>query len=183
MKCARARKLFGAYWDDEITQGEREWLESHMNGCAACRNEYETLARTLGVEDAVIFTGPVDHAAIPAFLALADVEGHWLNQDDPAKTSLGIASLEAMSAGKPILAAANPDTYGPGVLRDGENMFLRRSPLRTILLAARAGDPPPADVVIEVGELRSSGETARRERPRARRHGRPRLSRRERYPP
>jgi anti-sigma factor RsiW len=47
MKCARARKLFGAYWDDEITQGEREWLDSHMNACATCRTDYESLARTL----------------------------------------------------------------------------------------------------------------------------------------
>jgi hypothetical protein len=47
MKCARAKKLFGAYWDDEITQGEREWLESHLNACAVCRKEYDGLARTL----------------------------------------------------------------------------------------------------------------------------------------
>ena len=29
MKCGQARRLFGAYWDDEITQAEREWLEAH----------------------------------------------------------------------------------------------------------------------------------------------------------
>lgn len=85
------------------------------------------LARKLGVEHAVIFTGAVPHVQIPAFLALADVEAHWLNQDDPEKTSLGIASLEAMGAGKTILAAANPDTYGRGLLRDGENIVLVRA--------------------------------------------------------
>ena len=47
MTCARARRLFGACWDDEITQGEREWLDSHLNACAACRTEYDALARTL----------------------------------------------------------------------------------------------------------------------------------------
>lgn len=47
MTCARARRLFGACWDDEITQGEREWLDSHLNTCTACRREYDALARTL----------------------------------------------------------------------------------------------------------------------------------------
>jgi len=47
MTCARARRLFGACWDDEITQGEREWLDAHLSACANCRKEYEALARTL----------------------------------------------------------------------------------------------------------------------------------------
>jgi len=47
MKCGRAKRLFGAYWDDETSQAEREWLESHMASCADCRTEYEALARTL----------------------------------------------------------------------------------------------------------------------------------------
>ncbi len=45
--CGRARDLFGAYWDDEVTQAEREWLEAHFQTCAACRGEYEQFARTL----------------------------------------------------------------------------------------------------------------------------------------
>jgi anti-sigma factor RsiW len=47
MNCGDARRLFGAYWDDEITLAERDWLESHFTSCAACRGEYETLARAL----------------------------------------------------------------------------------------------------------------------------------------
>ena len=47
MKCAQVRELFGAYWDDEITQAEREWIESHFAACTACREEYETYSRTL----------------------------------------------------------------------------------------------------------------------------------------
>jgi len=46
--CARARDLFGPYWDDEVTQAEREWLEAHFATCSACRESYEQLARTLG---------------------------------------------------------------------------------------------------------------------------------------
>jgi predicted anti-sigma-YlaC factor YlaD len=47
MKCAQAKRLFGAYWDDDTTQAEREWLESHFVSCPKCRNEYEDLARVL----------------------------------------------------------------------------------------------------------------------------------------
>jgi anti-sigma factor RsiW len=39
--------MFGAYWDDELTQAEREWLESHFTGCTGCRESYEVLARSL----------------------------------------------------------------------------------------------------------------------------------------
>ncbi len=46
-RCDQARRVFGAYWDDEVTQAEREWLESHLAGCPACRTQYEQLARTL----------------------------------------------------------------------------------------------------------------------------------------
>lgn len=46
-RCDQARRLFGAYWDDEVTQAEREWLESHLTGCPACRQQYEQFARTL----------------------------------------------------------------------------------------------------------------------------------------
>src|SRR5262249_57027980 len=44
MSCKRARNLFGRYWDDEVTQAEREWLESHFTGCVTCRAEYDSLA-------------------------------------------------------------------------------------------------------------------------------------------
>ncbi len=46
-RCDQGRRLFGAYWDDEVTQAEREWLESHFAGCSACRQQYEQFARTL----------------------------------------------------------------------------------------------------------------------------------------
>jgi len=45
--CRRARDLFGAYWDDETTRAERDWLDAHFAGCASCRAEYDALARTL----------------------------------------------------------------------------------------------------------------------------------------
>lgn len=45
--CARVRRWFGAYWDDEITQAEREWVDTHFASCEGCRTEYEQFARTL----------------------------------------------------------------------------------------------------------------------------------------
>jgi hypothetical protein len=47
MNCGQSRKLFGAYWDDELTQAEREHLEAHFSSCVSCRGEYETFARAL----------------------------------------------------------------------------------------------------------------------------------------
>jgi len=47
MNCGGARRLFGAYWDDEITLAERDWLESHFNACTGCRDGYEQFARTI----------------------------------------------------------------------------------------------------------------------------------------
>src|SRR5262245_44666313 len=47
MNCRQARALYGPYWDDELTQAEREWLEAHFGSCARCRRDYEELARSL----------------------------------------------------------------------------------------------------------------------------------------
>ena len=47
MKCAQINRLFGAYWDDETTQAEREWVETHLASCAACRKQYEEFSRSL----------------------------------------------------------------------------------------------------------------------------------------
>jgi predicted anti-sigma-YlaC factor YlaD len=47
MNCRTARRLFSAYWDDEVTQAEREHLEKHFGTCTDCRGRYESLARTL----------------------------------------------------------------------------------------------------------------------------------------
>jgi glycosyltransferase involved in cell wall biosynthesis len=91
---------------------------------AVSTNRPAQLARSLGVEHAVVFTGPVSHQDIQYFLAIADLEAHWLNQEEPERTSLGVASLEAMLAGKVVISAANPDTYGPGILMPGENIII-----------------------------------------------------------
>lgn len=47
MNCGQSRKLFGAYWDDELTLAERDWLEAHFASCRACRESYEEFTRTI----------------------------------------------------------------------------------------------------------------------------------------
>ena len=47
MNCGHARGLFGAYWDDDTTQAEREWLEGHLAKCERCRLDYEAFSRPL----------------------------------------------------------------------------------------------------------------------------------------
>ena len=51
MSCRNARNLFGAYWDDEITQAEREGLEAHFGACPRCRAEYDEYSRALELLD------------------------------------------------------------------------------------------------------------------------------------
>lgn len=80
--------------------------------------------KALGIEDNVRFVGHQPHDLIPAFFALAEMECHWLNQDDPSKTSLGIASMEAMRFGKTIIGAVNLNTFGAGHLESGRNLII-----------------------------------------------------------
>lgn len=72
----------------------------------------------------IMFVGSLPHSEVSALLALAELEAHWLNQDKASKTSPGIASLEAMAFGIPVLTAANLDTYGKGVLVNGKNIVI-----------------------------------------------------------
>jgi predicted anti-sigma-YlaC factor YlaD len=47
MRCHDVRRLFGALWDDETTQAERDWIEAHFASCESCRREYDVFARSL----------------------------------------------------------------------------------------------------------------------------------------
>lgn len=78
----------------------------------------------LGLEQNVIFTGPLPHSEIGALLQISEMEVHWLNQNTPENTCLGIASLEAMAAGKTIISCSNENAYGEGVLRPNENLIM-----------------------------------------------------------
>jgi len=51
--CERATNLFGRAWDDELTAAERDGLERHFAACTPCRREYDELARTLELVQAL----------------------------------------------------------------------------------------------------------------------------------
>ena len=82
--------------------------------------------RELDIERQVIFTDAVPHDAVYTHLGLGDIECHWLNNQEPEKTSLGVASLEAMLLGKVVVAAASAAAYGEGVFAAGrEFVFVK----------------------------------------------------------
>ncbi len=79
---------------------------------------------------------------------------HFFHQDAREHTSLGIASLEAMAAGKAILAWANENAYGQGRLRDGSNIVLG-NPNETTRLADTV-----IDLLLDYQKRREIGERA-----------------------
>jgi phosphatidylinositol alpha-1,6-mannosyltransferase len=93
-------------------------------GGGTYRDELETLAASLGVSDAVVFTGGVPHDELPAHYAAGDVFAM------PCRTrrrgldveGLGIVYLEASAAGLPVIVG---DSGGaPDAVRDGETGYL-----------------------------------------------------------
>ena len=93
-------------------------------GAGRYREELETLAASLGVADAVVFTGGVPHAELPAHYAAGDVFAM------PCRTrrggldveGLGIVFLEASATGLPVVVG---DSGGsPDAVREGETGFL-----------------------------------------------------------
>lgn len=82
-------------------------------------DRFLTRAQELGVEDMVISTGAVPRDEVKDYLAAASVESH-----DLQGYGFGTASLEAMGAGVPVVAAVSPDNFLETPLVDGENVWL-----------------------------------------------------------
>lgn len=80
----------------------------------------QALIDSLGLRDHVTLTGGVAHAEIIDYLSAATIEAHWLNETP----GLGIAAMEAMSAGKAVVSCIGPDDLGHGLLKNGENVTL-----------------------------------------------------------
>ncbi|MFD2467332.1 glycosyltransferase family 4 protein [Amycolatopsis silviterrae] len=81
---------------------------------------FQQRAEELGVSDALIVTGAVPKADVPAYFAAADIVTHDLNG------GCGTASLEAMLSGTATIASVTEDNY-PGIeLHNGENILLVR---------------------------------------------------------
>lgn len=84
-------------------------------------DRFLTRAQELGVDDMVISTGAVPRTEMKDYLAAADVESH-----DLQGYGFGTASLEAMGAGVPVVAAVDSDNFTEAPLLDGENVWLVR---------------------------------------------------------
>lgn len=111
MKCRQAKKLFGAYWDDETTQAEREWLEAHFNACAACRTEYETYARSIEM----VSTLPrVEAAPDLAERALARARRASTAPDRLPRERLQWAPIAAAAVALVVIGSMISPWLGPG---------------------------------------------------------------------
>jgi glycosyltransferase involved in cell wall biosynthesis len=101
----------------------KEFADSKLLLVGAIHNpEAMHLAQRLGLRESVIFCGKVDYNMIPSFLGACDVEGHDLDSG----LGIGLASLEAMAAGKPVLSSAREDNFIDIRLENWKNIVLVR---------------------------------------------------------
>ena len=83
------------------------------------------LVKQLGLSNAVIFTGIQENLVVRALLSICEIEAHWFTLDHPPiDSSPGIATMEAMLAGRPAMTVASEDTFGSGVLKQFQNIVL-----------------------------------------------------------
>lgn len=82
------------------------------------------LARALHLDEAVIFAGPQPYEHVSAYHALAELEAMWFDQAPDGKNPLGIACMEAMYMGRPVLTVSNEDTFGRDVLKSGRDVVI-----------------------------------------------------------
>jgi hypothetical protein len=94
MICNRARRLFGACWDDELTQAERDGLEGHLASCLPCRMEYDEFSRALELT-----------ASMPRIEASADFVDRVLARSRRATTAPDVVR-EAGPRWVPVAVAA-----------------------------------------------------------------------------
>jgi hypothetical protein len=101
----------------------KEFADSKLLLVGAIHNpEAMHLAERLGLGESVIFCGKVDYNMIPSFLGACDVEGHDLDSG----LGIGLASLEGMAAGKPVLSSAREDNFIDIRLENWKNIVLVR---------------------------------------------------------
>ena len=81
--------------------------------------EFLKLARELNVEHAVVCAGALPKNDIPGILSASPMEIH-----DLKGFGIGIASLEAMAAGRPTVMAERPDYFPNATLENGKNSML-----------------------------------------------------------
>ncbi len=93
--CPQARHLFGPYWDDEVTRGERDWLETHLAGCEGCRTAYDRFTRTLEAA-----------ASLPRPEMAPDLADRVLAEARRRQPAPDVIALPARPQWQPLAAAA-----------------------------------------------------------------------------
>ncbi|OGF17000.1 MAG: hypothetical protein A2W00_11230 [Candidatus Eisenbacteria bacterium RBG_16_71_46] len=157
MTCVQARRLFGPYWDDETTQAEREWLETHLVSCDPCRGAYEEFAR------AIELVGALPRLEAAPGLVERTLSRARRAQAAPDRLAVARPSWVPVTAAAAavVLAAALVSTWigGPSSPRTGERETA--TAVRQPELVRRDGDlagngggtsvtPPPAGAMGEV---------------------------------
>jgi anti-sigma factor RsiW len=136
--CDRSETLFGRAWDDELTVAERDGLEAHFAACPACRREYDELARTLELVQALP-RPTVDEGF--ALRVLAEAQRREAAGDVPRRRILPF-DVASFSFGRPALAMAATFVVALGV---GAFLMSRPGPApQTVAVQS----PPAATVTV-----------------------------------
>jgi glycosyltransferase involved in cell wall biosynthesis len=86
-----------------------------------CVHEPVELVKRLGLDKNVIFTGSIPRNRIPALFALSHLEAHTINSQYPGP---GLASLEAMAAGLPVVTGEMSTQCDLSHFRNWENVVM-----------------------------------------------------------
>ena len=86
-----------------------------------CVHKPVKLVRQLGLENHVTFTGAVPHSQVSAFFALSALEAHTINSGYPGP---GVASMEAMAAGLPVVTGEIDAQYDFSHFRNWETVVM-----------------------------------------------------------
>jgi len=122
--CDRAQNLFGRAWDDELTVSERDGLEVHLKDCNACRREYDELARTLELVQALPRPAVADDFATRV---LAEATRREAAGETPRRIlAFPSFAFEMPAFGRPAYAIAATFVVALGV-----TAFLLRGPANT----------------------------------------------------
>jgi len=134
-----------------LTSKGLEDVQSVIVGGGELIEEYRSEAKRLGVADRVTFTGPVSDAELPLHYRLADV---FAFPSTDRSEAFGIAALEAMSSGVPVVASDLPGVRT--IVRPGETGFLAK-PGSVSAVAVRL-----RDVLHDARRAKELGEAGRR---------------------
>ncbi len=92
-------------------------------GSGQDESAFATLSEELGLGDSVVFTGWVDPASVPTYMAAGDVfAGPSKRSASGWEEGLGLVFLEAMMAGTPVVATRTGGI--PDIVRDGQTGLL-----------------------------------------------------------